>query len=344
MARAQRQRRAPPAIAWRCVRPPGRRAHGRRGCAHLAGGQARPRTQALQGGHAGVGERDLAAVGRGLLQRGGGVLVQHGGGKARFCQRDGQRQARWPGAHDEYVAVHVHERVCHWRKKEQALWAGVCGRALQCIKGARKNAVVRVHTVHPQSVTYVTQRDVTDGSFPPNPPIWCYKRRRVAHHRRKIRTVAIAWGWEVVWHGCMEQWRAVLTTTSHRTTVSAPCHDHRGRGSARGGAYFNEGINMKKMTYIALACALALTGCVTTEGGSASGLSAVASALNTTGALGLGRLQDGKPGWRGGGCVQGRDGLGTRNSSRWRCSTAPMATAPKSWRRPTTNTPSAWSA
>ena len=39
---------------------------------------------------------------------------------------------------------------------------------------------------------------------------------------------------------------------------------------------------MKKMTYIALACALALTGCVTTEGGSASGLSAVASALNTT--------------------------------------------------------------
>jgi len=49
----------------------------------------------------------------------------------------------------------------------------------------------------------------------------------------------------------MEQWRAVLTTTSHRTTVSAPCHDHRGSGSgsARGGAYFNEGINMKKMTY-----------------------------------------------------------------------------------------------
>ena len=45
---------------------------------------------------------------------------------------------------------------------------------------------------------------------------------------------------------------------------------------------------MKKMTYIALACALALTGCVTTEGGSASGLSAVASALNTTGAVGSG--------------------------------------------------------
>ena len=94
---------------------------------HLAGGQARPRTQALQGGHAGVGERDLAAVGRGLLQRGGGVLVQHGGGKARFCQRDGQRQARWPGAHDEYVAVHVHERVCHWRKKG----AGIVGRGMR---------------------------------------------------------------------------------------------------------------------------------------------------------------------------------------------------------------------
>ena len=45
---------------------------------------------------------------------------------------------------------------------------------------------------------------------------------------------------------------------------------------------------MKKMTYIALACALALTGCVTTEGGSASGLSAVVSALNTTGAVGSG--------------------------------------------------------
>ena len=45
---------------------------------------------------------------------------------------------------------------------------------------------------------------------------------------------------------------------------------------------------MKKMTYIALACALALTGCATTEGGSASGLSAVVSALNTTGAVGSG--------------------------------------------------------
>ena len=45
----------------------------------------------------------------------------------------------------------------------------------------------------------------------------------------------------------MEQWRAVLTTTSHRTTVSAPsAMTTVAAGSARGGAYFNEGINMKK--------------------------------------------------------------------------------------------------
>ena len=69
------------------------------------------------------------------------------------------------------------------QKKEQALWAGVCGRALQCIKGALKNTVVRVHAVHPQCVAYVTQRDVTEECFPPKASIWCYKRRRVAYRR-----------------------------------------------------------------------------------------------------------------------------------------------------------------
>jgi hypothetical protein len=56
------------------------------------------------------------------------------------------------------------------QKKEQALWAGVCGRALQCIKGAVKNTVVRVHAVHPQSVAYVTQRDLTGDVFLPIHP------------------------------------------------------------------------------------------------------------------------------------------------------------------------------
>ena len=37
---------------------------------------------------------------------------------------------------------------------------------------------------------------------------------------------------------------------------------------------------MKQLSYIAMACALVLTGCATTDGGGASGLSAVSSALS----------------------------------------------------------------
>ncbi len=45
---------------------------------------------------------------------------------------------------------------------------------------------------------------------------------------------------------------------------------------------------MKQLTFIAMACALALTGCATTEGGSASGLSSVSAAIGTTSAGGSG--------------------------------------------------------
>ena len=50
---------------------------------------------------------------------------------------------------------------------------------------------------------------------------------------------------------------------------------------------------MKQLSYIAMACALVLTGCATTDGGGASGLSAVSSALSSTSAGGSGASKTG---------------------------------------------------
>ena len=96
------------------------------------------------------------------------------------------------------------------------------------------------------------------------------------------------------------------------------------------------------MTYIALACALALTGCVTTEG---LGQRAVGCGfgLEHHGCSGFGRLQDGK---QGGAAVDVFKAVTVSDEELKSVALQYRAYGDRteSWRRLTTNTPSAWSA
>jgi len=62
--------------------------------------QAGPGAQALQGGHAGVGERDLAAIGCWVGQCRLGLLLHHRGAEAGLRQSNGERKPGGAAAHD----------------------------------------------------------------------------------------------------------------------------------------------------------------------------------------------------------------------------------------------------
>ena len=65
-----------------------------------------PQAQLAQQLGAVLGQRDLAAVKSGFLQRFEGALFDQGGAQAAAAQRPGQAQAGRPGAHDEEVVFH----------------------------------------------------------------------------------------------------------------------------------------------------------------------------------------------------------------------------------------------
>ena len=106
--------------------------------AHFAIGQLGPAAQPLQGGAAGVGEGDLAAVGCGRGQRGCGLLLDHCGSEAGLCQRNGQRQAGRACADDEDIAVGSRHGRTRGRSPgagmgRRPLWARAGRQVLPCV-------------------------------------------------------------------------------------------------------------------------------------------------------------------------------------------------------------------
>ena len=203
MARVQRQCQVRLQL-WRCVCAHRAVVHmGGADVPHLAGGRPAHEPRRCKVATLGWVSAISRPSGAGCSSAAVGFWSSTVAVKPAFAKEMASDRPCWPGAHDEYVAVHVREGA-PLAQKEQALWAGVCGRALQCIKGPGKTLWCRC-AGSPANVTYVTQRDLTGEVFLPIHPSGVTKGDALHTVGERYERLQLP-GWEVVWHGCMEQW------------------------------------------------------------------------------------------------------------------------------------------